>query len=166
MNDFGCKGLVWDHSASDEPGMGAWKAASHLEGASRVLRENVPDTLRPSKSYSKRSSLINELRGQSRWQAENAGFDLVELTKAAVISSESFINHLPEGCLDLEIAVSHSGEINFFFRAKADLFQVLIDESGLMSFYGKIAKEEIRGNEVPPSNFDYLKLLKFVDQYK
>jgi len=110
VNDFGCKGLVWDHSASDEPGMGAWKAASHLEGASRVLRENVPDTLRPSKSYSKRSSLINELRGQSRWQAENAGFDLVELTKAAVISSE----RLPYRTL--EKSIFSSGQRLTYFK--------------------------------------------------
>jgi len=171
VNDFGCKGSAWDHSSSDESGMGDWKVASYVDDTFRGHRANVSGTRGPSKSYSKRSFHTNELREQSKWQTENAGFDLVAPTKLAVAAAESFINNLSEGSLDLDMAISHSGEINFFFGGKTNKpFQVLIDESGYVSFYGEILSEEkieeIQGSEVLPSSFPYLKLLKFVDRNK
>jgi len=121
---------------------------------------------RPGKGYSKRSSHIQQLRNLCRQASEVAFDELSAPSRKALAASERFLNELPEGCLELKLAVSHSGEINFFFGDDAHPFQALIDDTGLVSFYGEVNGEEIRGSDIAPADFPGLKLLKFLDQKK
>jgi hypothetical protein len=130
------------------------------------VRERDLATPRPSKSYSKRSSHIQDLRSRYKWASENSDIDLMPPSKAALSSAESVINNLPEGCLDFDLAISHSGEVNFFFGQKEQPFQILIDDTGGVSFYGLVEGEEVEGSDKSPADLPYLKLLTFVDRNK
>jgi hypothetical protein len=156
VSDFGCRESTSDFSLErdDRP-----------SGLFEERREGVLH-VRPGKSYSKRSGYIQELRVLWRSATELAFEDLIAPSKESLVASEKFVNYLPEGCLNLEIAISHSGEINFFFGDKADPFQVLIDQTGLVSFYGEVNGEEISGSDLDPSQFPSLRLLGFLDRKK
>jgi hypothetical protein len=143
------------------------KPAEYCEFAIDWQPQNDATVLRrPGRAYTKRSSYISELRSHSQWAGRYADDDLQPPAKEAQRSAELFINSLPEGCLDFRLGVSHSGEINFFFGQAGDLFQVLIDEDGLLNYYGIIKDREFRGGDVSPKEFQYLKVLEFIDRKK
>ena len=155
MNDFGC----WEQASFPMEG------GERFAGLFNEPRDDARNA-RPGKEYSKRSAHIQELRTLWRSATEQAFEDLIAPSKESLVASEKFINSLPEGCLGLEVAVSHSGEINFFFGDKSDPFQVLIDQAGLVSFYGEVNGEEVSGSDLDPSNFPSFKLLGFLDRKK
>jgi len=87
-------------------------------------------------------------------------------TEQAIQSAQVFINRLPEGCLVFRMALSQSGEINFFHGNDDDLFQILIDAEGTVSYYGVVDGKEVGDSNLPPENLPYTKLLSFVDRNK
>src|ERR1700754_1751883 len=155
MNDFGCR---------EQAGF-PMEGGERLAGFFKETRDDARSA-RPGKEYSKRSAHIQELRILWRSATEQAFEDLIAPSKESLAASEKFINSLPEGCLSFQMAVSHSGEINFFFGDKADPFQVLIDHTGLISFYGEVNGEEVSGSDLDLSNFPSFKLLGFLDRKK
>ena len=114
---------------------------------------------RPIKTYSRRSSFINQIRTHSKRTAGHADDDLVPPTLEAQTSAIAVINNLPEGCLDLHLAVAHCGEINLFFGNQQSPFQLLIDEDGLLSYFGIFGKERLAGSDCRVDEFPYMKLL-------
>lgn len=121
---------------------------------------------RPSATYSKRSGLIRDLRSKIA-DAQIAADDFISApTQLATDGAEFVINSLPEGCLDFRIAISQSGEINFFNGRDDDLFQLLIDVDGTLSFYGVLNGRDWGGSDLAPADFPYMKLLHIVDQHK
>lgn len=115
--------------------------------------------VKPIRVYSKRSSFIQEIRDHSKWAAAHADEDLSPPTPAAQAAAEFVINQLPEGCLDFHLAIAHSGEINLFFGQKDSPFQMLIDEDGLVSYFGKFGDERFAGSDLSPSTFPYMRFL-------
>jgi hypothetical protein len=107
-----------------------------------------------------------ELRSSVEWAAENADGLIRALSDEAFLAAKTFINSLPDACLDFRMAISMSGEVNFFFGSGEELFQILIDESGMLSYYAKTSEEEFGDSDVRPEDFIYLKLLQFVDRKK
>lgn len=120
----------------------------------------------PGRSYSRRSAHLAELRTKSEWAATNADEYIRAPSTKAQLGAKGFINNLPDACLDFRLAISQDGEINFFFGDERDLFQILIDESGMLSYYARSAVEEFGDSDVQPDRFQYLKLLQFVERKK
>lgn len=121
----------------------------------------------PARGYSRRSALLANLRSESEWVARHADDYIRAPSESARHSAEAFINNLSEACLEGRLAISQDGEINFFFGDDSrELFQVLIDASGLVSYYANLAGEDIGGSDTYPEQFPYLKLLAFVDRNK
>lgn len=77
-----------------------------------------------------------------------------------------FVNNLPEACLDFRLAISMSGEINFFYGTEGDIFQILIDRTGMLSYYGMINGVEQGESDIESAQFPYMKLLSIVDRNK
>jgi len=158
MSELACRELAWDDSFMLSEEMDYSDAEAFFSSS-----KQIPS---PPKSYSKRSSLVSDLRAGVRWAVENEFEDLVAPTSAASEAAETFIYSLPEGCLNTRLEISSSGEINFFYRVHRDLFQVLIDSEGLASYYGTVNNHEISGSDVPPESIPYMKILSFVDKNK
>ncbi len=72
------------------------------------------------------------------------------------------INNLPEGCLDFQLAISQSGEINLFFGDKASPFQMLIDEDGLLSYFGMFGDERFAASDRRADDFQHMQLLRLL----
>jgi hypothetical protein len=83
-------------------------------------------------------------------------------TTQAVAAAEVFINLLDNDCLDSRLAISHDGEINFFFSGSSGLFQVFIDDDGALSFYSKSQDAELAGDDLRPDQFPFHELQKFL----
>lgn len=159
MYDYTCmetihsNGFEW---LSNEKPSREWEPL--LQGATRMQL--------PSRAYSKRSAHIADLRANAEWSAKNSDDFIQAPSPAALLSAKSFINNLADGCLEFRLAISHSGEINFFFGEDEELFQILIDETGMLSYYAKTATEELGGSDIAPEKFHYLRLLQFVERKK
>lgn len=121
------------------------------------IEESQHKVAKPSRAYSQRSLLIRQLR--TRFARAVGDDDLVAPAEAARDSAESLINNLPEGCLDLRIAISSCGEINFFFDEKRSLFQVLFDDDGSVSYYGSFNGVELAGSDVSVAEFPFMRLM-------
>ena len=120
-----------------------------------------PSVRKPIGIYSKRASLLNEIRTHSKWAHAHAGEDLIAPTPAAQAAAATLINEMPEGCLGFRLAITHSGEINFFFGQPVR-FQMLIDEDGHLSYYGKFEGERFAASDTRPETFPYMKLLRLL----
>lgn len=124
---------------------------------------NLP---KPREAYSKRATLVAELRSLISRSLALSDAYIRPPTDNAQTSAKSFINCLPDGCLSVRIALSLNGEINFFFGQGDDLFQILIDHSGLLSYHAIWSAEELGDSDIPFDQFPYFKLLSFVDRNK
>ncbi|KRD77288.1 hypothetical protein ASE43_09030 [Lysobacter sp. Root983] len=112
-------------------------------------------------------SQLSSFRTRLAYAREAAdGDEIIGPTDAAAASAEAFINNLPDACLDFRIGISHDGEINFFFGPSTTPFQILIDPNGGISHYGKVGGKELFGSDQSPSEFDYFKVLRFVERKK
>lgn len=121
----------------------------------------------PVRTYSRRSELLAILRSGSEWAESHADEYIRVPTEAARISAEAFINNLADACLGVRLALSQDGEINFFYgEDDSELFQILIDSSGLISYYANVSGEDVGGDDLTPEAFPHLKLLAFVDRNK
>ncbi|WP_146093039.1 hypothetical protein [Xanthomonas arboricola] len=142
----------WDSyaDASDQYG------ESHLECFETRTAYPAP---RPIQVYSRRAKYIQKIREHARWAAAHEDDDLCAPTAAAQSSAISVIQQLPEGCLDFRLGLSHSGEINLFFGQGNSPFQMLIDEDGLLSYFGRFGDERFAGSDIAPDEFPYMRLL-------
>jgi len=149
---------------------GSWDASGWLEnepgGENWDSVKEGETFLQPSASYSKRSSFIGDLRSKASQALKSQDEFISAPTEQAIQSAQVFINRLPEGCLVFRMALSQSGEINFFHGNDDDLFQILIDAEGTVSYYGVVDGKEVGDSNLPPENLPYTKLLSFVDRNK
>lgn len=125
-----------------------------------------PHAPEPGASYSKRSTYIHDIRA---WRRKGACFsceDACAPSDRAEAAAEMFVNNLPEACLDFRLAISMSGEINFFYGTEGDIFQILIDRTGMLSYYGMINGVEQGESDIESAQFPYMKLLSIVDRNK
>ncbi|MES2671786.1 MAG: hypothetical protein V4673_15380 [Pseudomonadota bacterium] len=147
-----------------------WPANTHAsrdkewEISLASVREALPPS--PSRAYSKRSTHMAELRTSAEWATRNADEFILAPSSNALSSAKNFINNLPDACLEFRLAISQCGEINFFFGSAQELFQILIDESGMLSYYAKLGDEELRASDVASENFQYMRLFQFVERNK
>ena len=151
---------------------GSWGASDWRENDAAEIDKWAPPKKereafqQPSASYSKRSSVIGDLRAKFLQAAKSADDYIIAPTQRAMESAELFINRLPEGCLDFRIALSQSGEVNFFNGKDDDLFQLLIDSDGMISYYGVMDGKDLGESDLRPEEFPYMKLLQIVDRHK
>jgi len=115
----------------------------------------------PSRSYALRSSHLARLRAQIEWAQTNSDDEIQPPSDAARHCAKAFIENLPHSCVDFRLAISHNGEINFFFGDGAGMLQILIDDSGHLSFYGE-TNEEFSGSGYRAEEFPYMQLVKFL----
>ena len=128
-----------------------------------TIEESVADSVRaPIPSYSKRASLLAQLRARRSWALANADEDICPPSDDAVASAKAFINSLPDGCLSIRFALSQRGEINFFAGNDPRLLQILIDESGALSYYGEADDGPIAADSIAVDAFPHMRLFKFV----
>lgn len=149
----------------------SWDVSEWLENGAEADKWASPGKesdafQRPSVSYSKRSSALGLLRAKSLQATKLADDFITAPTQLALESAELFINRLPEGCLDFRIELSQSGEINFFNGHDDDLFQLLIDTEGMISYYGVVDGKDMGESDLRPESFPYMKLLQIVDRHK
>ncbi len=131
-----------------------------------VLRPSSNLTRQPTKAYSKRSACLADLREKYEWANSNADDLIQPASEEAFFAAKDFINNLPEGCLDFRLAFSQSGEINFFFGSGEDLFQILIDAVGTISYYAHSRDEAFGMSEITVRAFPYMRLLQFCERNK
>lgn len=139
-----------------------WDVDDREGDAFGFAEEHRPLVRRPITPYSKRASLLHEIRTHAKAALASADEDLVAPTPAAQEAAARVINAMPEGCLDFRLAISHSGEINFFFGREAPTFQMLIDEDGLLSYFGKFGAERFGDSDIEPGAFPYWQLLRLL----
>ena len=141
-----------------------WDSAD--DGHNNTLMECEDDACSPSRkpiqSYSRRSSFINQIRTHSKWAANHADDDLVPPTPEAQTSAIFVINNLPEGCLNFRLAIAHCGEINLFFGKEQSPTQLLIDEDGLLSYFGMFGEVRFAGSDCRPEDFPYMQFLRLL----
>jgi hypothetical protein len=157
---------MYDPACMEMSGLESLDAASSKEWASSPTTTSRTKPPSPSKAYSKRSAHMADLRARAEWAVKNADGVIQPPSAEALLGAKIFINNLSDACLDFKLAISQAGEINFFFGTTEELFQILIDESGLLSHYANTATGELAGNDIAPENFQYLRLLQFVERKK
>lgn len=124
--------------------------------------DDRPSVRKPIGIYSKRASLINDIRTHARWAAAHADDDLEPPTQEAQTAACALINQLPEGCLDFRIGISHAGEINFLYGRGEPAFQMLIDGDGLISYYGRFGETRFADSDIRPEDFPYWEFLRLL----
>jgi hypothetical protein len=133
------------------------------EGSGFFGRDWMEFATRPNPTYSNRARRLAELREQVARSHEYKDEDRAVPTSEAVEAAKTFINGLVAGMLSraCRIAISHDGEINFFFDGGAGLFQILIDRDGLLSYHGQRRNEEMLDSQIRATDFPHLRLLTF-----
>lgn len=147
---------------SDDISDGAWSTpADRQETALTSARK-------PIAIYSKRSTRLAELRSQITWLNARDAEETTPPTAAAIAAAENIINSLANDVLgySCRIAISHDGEINFFFENATDLFQILILENGNLSYYAQNQQCELIDSEIEPADFPHLRLLTFLNHHQ
>lgn len=129
----------------------------------RVGQRRAPQ---PGQTYTKRAAHLHELRQKNEWAIRHEDDYIRAPSPEAFSGARTFINSLPDGCLNFRLAVSTDGEINFFFGEKEELFQILIDNSGKLSYYAKSSDTGFGASDLEPESFQYFQLLNFVDRNK
>lgn len=142
---------------------GGWQ---HSREWSTFADPEVTAFRQPSEAYSKRSTLLAKLRGDKEWATAHADDEIAPPSDAAMESAKEFINSLSEGCLNIRLAVSSRGEINFFIGTEPELFQILIETSGQLSYYGETPTGVLEASAIDAAAFPHMELLKFVDRHK
>lgn len=126
--------------------------------------EGTAQQTKPNSTYSIRTRCLAELKERVRFVSGGRRDDFVAPTEQAIDAARTFINGMVDGVLSVgcRIAISHDGEINFFFQKGADLFQILIDNDGQLSYYGQSQEGEMLGSGMPAGRFPHLRLLMFL----
>lgn len=127
---------------------------------------SISTRIHPPRGYSQRAAHLADLRAKYEWAATHADEQIRAPSNEAQSSAKTFIQSLPDACLTFRLAISQDGEINFFFGGGSDLFQVMIDASGMVSYYMSSDAGEDGGSDIPADQFQYLKILAFVDRNK
>jgi hypothetical protein len=123
--------------------------------------------IRPNSIYSNRARRLRELDDQVAIAvADEDGDEFFSPSDESIAGARVFIHSLAEGSLEFawNIEISPKGEINFLFGDIRDLFQIVIDRRGRLSYHGYVKGTEICDSEIAPADFPQLQLHTFLSR--